>query len=160
MKRMLLKQHVADLMPGMAKKAVCLSGVDVLSRAIQAMTASGTSAVLIFEDGDVEGIVTRGDILRCLGSALPSGDVLGQRLELVMSAPVVTAVPSDTIAEALHKMVSAGVKHLPLMEEGQGGPTAFLFHLTGLLGYKADLLQAEAEQLHNYIDHLHEADKD
>lgn len=154
---MSLKQCVADLMPGMAKKAACLSGDSSLAQAVRAMTASGTSAVLVVEDRAMEGIVTRGDILRCLGSAGPAEDVLGRRLELVMSAPVVTALPGDTIAEALHKMVSAGIKHLPLMEERQ---SVFLFHLTDLLGYKADLLQAEAEQLHNYIDHLHDADKD
>lgn len=154
---MSLKQCVADLMPGMAKKAACLSADDTLARAVQAMTAFATSAVLVMEDGDMEGIVTRGDILRCLGSADPAEEILGRRLELIMSAPVVTALPGDTIAEALHKMVSAGIKHLPLMEERQ---SAFLFHLTDLLGYKADLLQAETEQLHNYIDHLHDADKD
>ena len=154
---MSMKQCVADLMPGMARKAACLSGDISLAQAVRAMTASGTHAIVVEEDGDLEGIVTRGDILRCLGSADQAEEVLGRRLELVMSAPVVTALPGDTIAEVLHKMVSAGIKHLPLMEEHQ---SAFLFHLTDLLGYKADLLQAEAEQLHNYIDHLHDADKD
>lgn len=154
---MSLKLRLCDIFPAAARKAACLSGTDTLAKAVKALAVSDASAVLVALHGEVEGIVTRGDTLRCMGKAATAVDVLSWRLEQIMSAPVVTALIDETIEEALYKMASAGVKHLPLRDSHQ---ITVIVHLVDLLKYKADLLQAETEQLHDYIDHLHEAGKD
>lgn len=154
---MSLKQCLGDILKTSTAKAFSLKTTDTLIRAVDALGETGACAVLIAADGVLRGIVTRGDLIRCLGQRSAGEDGPDRCLEEIMSAPVITADPGDTISGALKKMVDNGIKHLPLQDTGT---ETIILHLTDLLGCKADLLQAEVEQLHDYIEHLHDAGKD
>ncbi|HIJ20977.1 MAG TPA: CBS domain-containing protein [Deltaproteobacteria bacterium] len=74
-----------------------------------------------------------------------------------MTQKLIVARPEDGIDTSISLMIKAGIKHLPVVENGQ---------LIGILGF-CDLVQhqvgalsSELHYLEEYLDDLHEAGKD
>ncbi|MEJ2039720.1 MAG: hypothetical protein P8X55_12430, partial [Desulfosarcinaceae bacterium] len=77
---MSLLHCLGDILNSPARKALCLGGADSLDRAVNTLAVAGASAVLIARDEELEGIVTRGDLLRCMGRQPTGEGGLGRRL--------------------------------------------------------------------------------
>ncbi|WP_440770485.1 CBS domain-containing protein [Natronorubrum sp. DTA28] len=82
-----------------------------LSEAAQQLRDPDVSALIVLEDEAVAGIVTESDIVAFVAETLEPHPV-----EAVMSAPVTTISPSESITTAAETMRADGVKHLPVVE--------------------------------------------
>jgi CBS domain-containing protein len=94
-------------------------------------------AVLVLEGGQPVGIVSERDIVRCL--ATKGGDVMELQARDVMTAPVITIRPDESLCDAMELMTDRRIRHLPVMESGR---------LVGIVSI-GDLVKrriAEAEQ--------------
>jgi len=85
---------------------------------------------LLGEDGEVEGIVSRGDLLRELESNDETALDIGSR-------DVVSVGPTDPLFVALDRMLVEGIEHLPVLEGGR---------LVGICT-RTDILRARQRQL-------------
>lgn len=71
---------------------------------------------LVVGEGRIEGIVTESDVVASVGEELDPGDTPVSEL---MSDPVVTIRPDETVRVAGERMGHNGVKKLPVTEEGE-----------------------------------------
>jgi CBS domain-containing protein len=104
---------------------------------IAALVERRIGAVLVCDGESVVGIVSERDVIRCLLEH--KGAVLELTAAQVMTAPVITIRPEDSVVEAMELMTDRRIRHLPVVESG---------HLTGLVSI-GDLVKrriAEAEQ--------------
>ena len=61
------------------------------------------------------GLVTERDIVRAIADG---ASVSRTRVEEVMSEDLITVGPNDDLLDAVHRMLDAEVRHMPIMENG------------------------------------------
>lgn len=114
--------------------------------ALAKMAASGTAAVLVMEQDDVQGIFSAKDYaMRIVLRGKNGQDV---PIREVMTHPIVTVGPDVKILDGMQIMTTKGLRHLPITEGGR---------IVGLVTL-ADLVRAiladqefKIEQLMSYI---------
>lgn len=84
-----------------------------VSEAAQHLREPDVSALVVEDDGAVVGIVTESDIV-----ALVAETDAQPTVRAIMSAPVRTTESTAALTEAAERMRSAGVKHLPVVDDG------------------------------------------
>ncbi|MCS6809792.1 MAG: DUF294 nucleotidyltransferase-like domain-containing protein [Tepidimonas sp.] len=95
---------------------VALPGTAALREALQTMSAQRIGSVLVLDDaGRLQGIFTRHDVL---DRVVLAGRSLQEPLAAVMSQPVQTLTPDDTVYEAAALMARARIRHVPLVRDG------------------------------------------
>ena len=103
-------------------------------------------AVLIMEDGQIHGLVSERDI--CGALHLHGAEALAQPAMRVMSSPVVTARPCDSVAAAMEVMTDRRFRHLPVVENGK---ILGLVSIGDLVKYRIEAVEAEAAAMKDYI---------
>ncbi len=79
---------------------------------------NGIGSLIDTEDGNtVEGLISERDIVRGLETHGP--ELLDLRVSEVMTRPVVTCGPDDTVHAAMNKMTRCRVRHLPVVDAGR-----------------------------------------
>lgn len=115
--------------------AVASVGPDALVEEIVAeLTARRIGAVLVMDGDLVVGVVSERDIVR--GLAGHQGGVLILRAKDIMTSPVITISPADSVAGAMELMTGRRIRHLPVVESGR---------LVGLVSI-GDLVKARIEE--------------
>ena len=84
-----------------------------VSKAAQQLRDPDVPALVVLEDETVIGIVTESDIVAFVAETLEPHSV-----EAVMSSPVTTITPSESVTSAADVMQANGVTHLPVVERG------------------------------------------
>ena len=79
------------------------------------MVSKDVGAVLVFEGGEMCGILTERDVLRAVADGLDDATLVRDR----MTANPETLDADDTTAHAAVLMIHGGFRHLPVMEQGQ-----------------------------------------
>ena len=128
--------HAGDEMPLVAPEAP-------MGEALIEMTAKGFGVVGVVDGaGRLVGIVTDGDLRRHMAG------LLERRVGEVMTAPAITVEPGTGVLEALGLMTRRRIRHLPVTQhdEVQG-----FVSIGDLVKYRIDLVEAEAEQMREYI---------
>ena len=99
----------------MSDPVLTASGDLTIRAAAERITEAGVGSLVIGED-PIEGIVTETDLVRSIGEGLDPGET---RLRELMSEPVVTVRPTESVATAGERMGSNAVKKLPVTENGR-----------------------------------------
>jgi CBS domain-containing protein len=121
--------------------------------ALTAMLDTGTTAVIIADDSGLCGILTRGDVLRCLRS----GKTQSVTVEQVMTSGPVTIGPDEIVCDAIETMKRHAIGHLPVMASDR---LVGLLHITDVLMHQIDLQHEEIKHLQEYIQTLQNAEHD
>lgn len=98
------------------------------------LTTRRIGAVLVIDGDSVVGVVSERDVVR--GLAGHQGDVLTLQARDIMTSPVITISPADTVAGAMELMTGRRIRHLPVVESGR---------LVGLVSI-GDLVKARIEE--------------
>lgn len=110
------------------------------------LTTRRIGAVLVREGDQLIGVVSERDIVR--GLALHRGAVLALAARDVMTSPVITIAPSDSVAHAMELMTGRRVRHLPVMESGR---LCGLVSIGDLVKRRIEEAEQEALALKDYI---------
>ncbi|MDQ2641625.1 MAG: CBS domain-containing protein [Pseudomonadota bacterium] len=116
-------------------------GASVLD-AIRQMADRHIGALLVIEDGRLEGIVSERDYARKVVLSGRSSSTTAVRE--IMSSPVVTITPDDTVDDAMRLMTARRIRHLPVVRGGE---------LVGVLSI-GDLVKSVIEEQRHTIDDL------
>ena len=103
-------------------------------------------AVLVVEDGVIVGLVSERDI--CAGLHTHGAGILTARTEEIMSAPVVTALPTTTVAQAMTTMTDRRFRHLPVVDAGR---ILGLVSIGDLVKARIEQAESEAAAMKDYI---------
>jgi len=87
-----------------------------LRHAASALRDGDVGVLVIMDDGDVLGIVSERDVVRAIANGVDP-DVV--QVRTVISESPRYATLSDSPAAALEIMLAAGIRHLPVIDEGE-----------------------------------------
>ena len=114
--------------------------------AISLMAEVNIGAVLVQQDDTIAGIFTERDYLQKVAlKSLTSKEV---KVGDVMSNPVITADPADSIQQCMETMTSCHCRHLPVVENGK---LLGIVSIGDLVKRLVDEKESEIEQLNQYI---------
>jgi len=114
--------------------------------AISLMAEVNIGAVLVQQDDTIAGIFTERDYLQKVAlKSLRSHEI---KVGDVMSSPVITADPDDSIQQCMETMTACHCRHLPVVEDGK---LLGIVSIGDLVKRLVDEKESEIEQLNQYI---------
>lgn len=114
--------------------------------AISLMAEVNIGAVLVQKNDSIAGIFTERDYLQKI--ALKSLRSKQVQVGDVMSSPVITADPGDSIQQCMETMTTCHCRHLPVVENGK---LLGIVSIGDLVKRLVDEKETEIEQLNQYI---------
>ncbi len=97
------------------KDVISLNPQATLKEAIKKMKENDVGSIIITKNGELLGILTERDVVRLIAQGVP----LEVSLEDVMNKDPITASPNDDVLVVAHKMVTHGLRHMPVVEKGK-----------------------------------------
>lgn len=110
------------------------------------LTTRRIGALLVMEGDRVVGVVSERDIVRALAGH--RGEALALSARDVMTSPVISISPSDSVARAMALMTDRRIRHLPVMDSGK---LVGLVSIGDLVKRRIEEIEQEAEALKDYI---------
>ena len=117
-----------------------------LSAAIKILAERKIGAVLVMNQGLIEGILSERDIVRVLGER--GAAVLDEPVSAVMTRKVIGCKEADTVAAIMEIMTSGKFRHLPVIDDGR---VVGLISIGDIVKWRVREYEAEQEALRDYI---------
>lgn len=117
-----------------------------LAAAVKLLGEKKIGAVLVMNQGRLEGILSERDIVRVLGER--GAGVLEQPVSEVMTRKVVTCKETDTVAELMEIMTTGKFRHLPVIDNGK---VVGLISIGDIVKRRVQEYESEQEALRDYI---------
>jgi len=119
---------------------------DTVGAIVAHLISRRIGAVLVTDGDRIVGVVSERDVVR--GLASHRGDVLALVARDVMTSPVITIAPSDTVAHAMELMTGGRIRHLPVVESGA---LCGIVSIGDLVKRRIEEAEQEALALKDYI---------
>ncbi|OAF06024.1 inosine-5-monophosphate dehydrogenase [Bradyrhizobium centrolobii] len=117
-----------------------------LSAAVRLLGEKKIGAVLVMNQGRLEGILSERDIVRVLGER--GAGVLEESVSQVMTSKVVTCKETDTVAELMETMTTGKFRHLPVTDNGK---VVGIISIGDIVKRRVQEYENEQEALRDYI---------
>ena len=117
-----------------------------LAAAVKILGERKIGAVLVMNEGRIEGILSERDIVRALSER--GAGVLDESVNEVMTRKVVSCRESDTVAGIMEMMTLGKFRHLPVVEEGR---VVGLISIGDIVKRRVQEYETEQEALRDYI---------
>ncbi len=119
---------------------------DTVFEAISLMAEVNIGAVLVQKDNVIVGIFTERDYLQKVALKMLTSKTL--TVGEVMTSPVITVGPSDTVQHCMETMTTCRCRHLPVV---QNDKLLGIISIGDLVKVLVDEKEAEIEQLSRYV---------
>jgi CBS domain-containing protein len=104
-------------------------------------------AVVVSDDGEgVHGIVSERDVVRHLHT--DGAGLLEAPVRQIMTAEVHTCTPEDSLEDMASRMTDRRIRHVPVLQDDK---LAAIVSIGDIVKFRIDTLQAERDQLRDYI---------
>ena len=117
-----------------------------LAAAIKILSERRIGAVLVLDQGHMEGILSERDIVRVLGER--GAGALDEPISSVMTRKVVSCREKDTVSEIMEMMTNGKFRHLPVVEDGR---VVGLISIGDIVKWRVGEYEREQEALREYI---------
>jgi CBS domain-containing protein len=120
---------------------------ETVGAAIDTLISRNIGALVASEDGDtVDGIISERDIVHAL--ARHGARLLILTVDQVMTRPVVTCNPGESISELMAEMTNRRIRHLPVVQDGR---LCGIVSIGDLVKNRLDDIEYEANSLRSFI---------
>jgi CBS domain-containing protein len=144
-----MRMTIGKILRHKGTNVVSVSADDEVATIANLLSHHRIGAVLVRDGaGDVLGIVSERDIVRCI--AAHGRDAVGLPAARLMTRALHTITPHTHVSEALALMTDRRVRHLPVMEEDGG--LAGMVSIGDLVKARIDEALHEAEELRHYVE--------
>lgn len=111
--------------------------------AVDVLVEHGIGSLLVIDDGgDLVGIITERDVLRCCAN--DPGKMARTTVGEVMTRELVVATPGDDVEEIMGMMTRNRIRHLPIVVEGR---------LEGIISI-GDVVESQLHEMKSENKHL------
>jgi CBS domain-containing protein len=139
--------NVHTILRNKGKSVVTIHPDATIERAVAVLRLRGIGALVVSDDGEnVVGIVSERDIVEALGRY--GSDLLTVSVGEVMSSPVVTCDPGDSVAELMAEMTNRRIRHFPVVEDGR---LVGIVSIGDVVKSRLDEIEYEAHSLRSFI---------
>ncbi len=113
--------QISEILARKGSWVATISADAPVGRAIADLARRSIGALVVSADARrVEGIISERDIVRATAEArMPLDQLISQPVRALMSMPVLTCTPDDTIDHVMAVMTNERVRHLPVCQDGQ-----------------------------------------
>ena len=125
---------------------VSCSPQDSVLTASKLLAEKRIGALPVLEGGAIAGIFSERDLLYCV--AREGAEVLHRAVGEVMTSPAITIDVANDALKALSLMTRRRIRHLPVVE---GEAMVGFVSIGDLVKYRMEIIEAEAEQMREYI---------
>jgi CBS domain-containing protein len=141
-------ETIGSIVKSKGSDVYCVAPTATVFDAIAKMAEQGIAAVLVMRDDALLGIVSAKDYGReVVLKGRSSEDVLVQE---IMTTPVLTTTPDQTVGSGLAIMTRESIRHLPVLVEGKVVGVVTMADLArALVAEQAFTI----DQLHRYVGH-------
>lgn len=128
-------------------RVVTVSPEDPVRAVVLALSEHGFGALVVSSNGSsIDGIVSERDVVRQLGRDGIS--VLEHRVKDIMTTPVKTCSPGDSVADLMTRMTEHRIRHLPVEIDGA---LSGMISIGDVVKWRVTELEQEMGHLENYI---------
>jgi CBS domain-containing protein len=129
-------------------RAVATIGPDErISTAVAELISRNIGALVVSEDGEsVDGIISERDVVHAL--AARGTDLLSLKVAEVMTRPVVTCDPADTVEQLMAEMTNRRIRHFPVVRDGR---LCGIVSIGDVVKNRLDEVEYEARSLRSFI---------
>jgi CBS domain-containing protein len=118
-----------------------------VERAVAVLRLRGIGALVVSDDGEsVAGILSERDIVEALGRY--GSELLTTPVASIMTTPVVTCDPDDSVAELMAEMTNRRMRHFPVMRDGR---LYGIVSIGDLVKSRLDEIEFEAHSMRSFI---------
>lgn len=117
-----------------------------LTVAIKTLAERRIGALLVMDQGQIEGILSERDVVRVIGES--GASALDQPIRKFMTRDVVTCSRSETVAAIMERMTEGKFRHLPVVDDGR---VDGLISIGDVVKYRVQEFEREQEALRDYI---------
>jgi CBS domain-containing protein len=137
---------VRQLLDDKGRRVVAVAPEEPVLEAIQLMSDHHIGAVLVMRGNELAGILSERDYARkVILKGRSSAETAAWE---IMSSPVVTVGPHDTVNTCMRLMTERRIRHLPVVEDGQ---VSGVLSIGDLVKAVIEEQQQEIAQLQQYI---------
>lgn len=137
---------IAAILASKGHEVVTVAPETAVNEIVGTLITRRIGAVIVTEGAQVVGVVSERDVIRGLCGQGPS--VLERSAREIMTSPVVTIAPTDSVADAMELMTGRRVRHLPVVD---GGTLVGLVSIGDLVKRRIEEAEQEALALKDYI---------
>ena len=134
--------RVSEIIENKGAMVLSADSNETVLHAIGLMAEVNIGAILVLEDETIVGIFTERDYLQKI--ALKSRSSRDTKLGEVMTSPVISAEPGDSIQQCMETMTTCHCRHLPVVDNGK---------LLGIVSI-GDLVKKMLDEKQNEVDKL------
>lgn len=127
-----------------------------VEQALKLMSGYNISALVVMAKDVAKGIFTERDLVRC-HILFPDKKISQILVRDVMTPKLIVVEPEETLNDAMEMMIRAGIRHLPVVRQGQ---IKGLLCLEDLVKKHVGVLTRELHYLKDYISDLQDASHD
>lgn len=138
---------IAAILAAKGSEVVMVSDTMVIKDVIELLHTRSIGAVLVTDAAtDVIGVLSERDIIHGLATLGPR--LLEQAARSIMTSPVVTCRPTDSVPEVMGLITERRIRHVPVVEEGR---LLGIVSIGDLVKRRIETVEQEAEALKSYI---------
>lgn len=139
-------RNVSQILERKGSRVITVSESDPVLEAIRLMAEHHIGAVLVIKDDRLIGIASERDYARkVILQGRSSGDT---PVATIMSTPVITVGPLDSVSDCMAIMTERHIRHLPVLDEGR---LVGVLSIGDLVKEVIDEQQQEISYLQRYI---------
>jgi signal-transduction protein with cAMP-binding, CBS, and nucleotidyltransferase domain len=137
---------IRDVIKDKGPEFIAVDSSSFVDLAITKMVDRNIGAILVMEDGNLIGMFTERDVLKCWVNTRESFDKV--KIKDVMSKDIMIVQPEDDLNYAMTVMINKKIRHLPVVDNGR---VTSVISIRDMVKAQVTNLQAEVHYLRDYI---------
>ena len=139
--------NVETILQNKGREVETIRPEDTVAAAVDALISGNIGALVASEDGvAVDGIISERDIVHALADH--GTDLLARSVAEVMTRPVITCNPSDSVEKLMAEMTNRRIRHFPVVEDGR---LCGILSIGDVVKNRLDEVEYEARSLRSFI---------
>jgi signal-transduction protein with cAMP-binding, CBS, and nucleotidyltransferase domain len=137
---------IRDVIRDKGPEFIAVDSSALVDLAITKMVDRNIGAILVMEEGNLIGMFTERDVLKCWVNTRESFDKV--QIRDVMTKDIMIVQPDDDLNYAMTIMINKKIRHLPVVENGR---VTSIISIRDMVKAQVTNLQAEVHYLRDYI---------